>query len=214
MEKIIKEECTIAVCGPVDAGKSSLIGVLTSGELDDGDGSSRKKILKHQHERETGRTSHITFNPLVYHKKDDNTIILYKPEINKNLKDIKIRNKIMWDNKITSFIDLAGHDKYLKTTIFGVTGMFPDYDSFSQVMNQCTENYECLVIDNTTKSNKLEDQVYWFKADVLPKFRVCSPEYWAHAATYSRNKDRDEDDDFDPTTGGARRRFHLNVKRS
>jgi hypothetical protein len=93
-------------------------------------------------------------------------------------------------------------------------GMFPDYDSFSQVMNQCTENYECLVIDNTTKSNKLEDQVYWFKADVLPKFRVCSPEYWAHAATYSRDKDRDEDDDFDPTTGGARRRFHLNVKRS
>ena len=35
---IINEECTFAVCGPVDAGKSSLIGVLTSGELDDGRG--------------------------------------------------------------------------------------------------------------------------------------------------------------------------------
>ena len=42
---IKKEECTIAVCGPVDAGKSSLIGVLTSGQLDDGRGRSRRKIL-------------------------------------------------------------------------------------------------------------------------------------------------------------------------
>ena len=45
-----KEECTFAVCGPVDAGKSSLIGVLTSGKLDDGRGQAREKILKHQHE--------------------------------------------------------------------------------------------------------------------------------------------------------------------
>ena len=57
------EECVIAVCGPVDAGKSSLIGVLTSGELDDGRGKSRKKILKHKHELDSGRTSNITLNP-------------------------------------------------------------------------------------------------------------------------------------------------------
>ena len=40
------EKCVIAVCGPVDAGKSSLIGVLTSGELDDGRGKSRKENFK------------------------------------------------------------------------------------------------------------------------------------------------------------------------
>jgi len=28
-------------------------------------------------------------------------------------------------------------------------GMFPTFEIFCQVMNQCTENYECLVIDNT-----------------------------------------------------------------
>ena len=61
-----KEECTFAVCGPVDAGKSSLIGVLTSGELDDGRGFAREKILKHQHELESGRTSNITFNPIIF----------------------------------------------------------------------------------------------------------------------------------------------------
>ena len=127
MDNKIKEECTIDVCWPVDSGKSSLIGVLTYGELDDGRGYTRNKVLIHPHERETGRTSHITYNPLVYYKKDNNTVSLYAPKDDKILKDIKIRSKTCWDTKVTSFLDLAGHAKYLKTTMFGVTGMFPDY---------------------------------------------------------------------------------------
>lgn len=122
-----RQECAIAVCGPVDAGKSSLIGVLTSGELDDGRGLARNKILVHPHERESGRTSHISYNPLVYHRKDDSTISLFNSKENKNSLEIKTRSPNKWGIKVTSFIDLAGHEKYLKTTIFGVTGMFPDY---------------------------------------------------------------------------------------
>lgn len=29
--------------------------------------------------------------------------------------------------KVITFIDLAGHEKYLKTTIFGMTGHAPDF---------------------------------------------------------------------------------------
>ncbi len=29
--------------------------------------------------------------------------------------------------KVVTFIDLAGHEKYLKTTIFGMTGHAPDF---------------------------------------------------------------------------------------
>ena len=47
----------IAVIGNVDSGKSTMIGVLTSGERDDGRGYARTKILRHNHERENGRTS-------------------------------------------------------------------------------------------------------------------------------------------------------------
>jgi GTPase len=37
-------------------------------------------------------------------------------------------NKILKDSdKIVSLIDLCGHEKYLKTTIFGLTGLVPDY---------------------------------------------------------------------------------------
>ena len=30
-------------------------------------------------------------------------------------------------SKVITFIDLAGHEKYLKTTIFGMTGHAPDF---------------------------------------------------------------------------------------
>ena len=121
-------ELTIAVCGPVDAGKSSLIGVLTSGQLDDGRGLARNKVLIHPHERESGRTSHITYNPLIY-KFENDKIKLQNPRIKSdNLFDFYPENiEPIFNNKIVSFLDLAGHERYLKTTIFGVTGLFPDY---------------------------------------------------------------------------------------
>lgn len=92
-------------------------------------------------------------------------------------------------------------------------GMFPDFDSFCQVMNQCTENYECLVIDNNAKSNKLEDQVFWYKAQPRPDFRLCSTELWAQSAAF--NRDEEKDDDFDPgAQPGSKRKYQLNVHRN
>jgi len=43
-------------------------------------------------------------------------------------------------------------------------GMFPSFDLFSQVLEQCTHNDECLVIDNTARGSNLEDMVTWYKA--------------------------------------------------
>lgn len=56
-------------------------------------------------------------------------------------------------------------------------GMFPDFDTFCQVLEQLTaENFECLVIDNTSKSNTLEDNVFWYKASERPDFQMCVPD--------------------------------------
>ena len=30
-------------------------------------------------------------------------------------------------SKVLTFVDLAGHEKYLKTTVFGLTGHLPDF---------------------------------------------------------------------------------------
>ena len=74
-------------------------------------------------------------------------------------------------------------------------GMFPTFEIFCQVMNQCTENYECLVIDNTSRSNKIEDCVYWYKADNHPSFKLGAPEFWQyHSNNYAEGGGDDVDE--------------------
>jgi hypothetical protein len=84
-------------------------------------------------------------------------------------------------------------------------GMFPTFDVFNQVMNQCTENYECLVIDNKTQSNNINDNVYWYKAQDS-NYKMCSQNLWDMQSLQDQrdlmginNEDEDEDnEDFDP----------------
>lgn len=78
--------------------------------------------------------------------------------------------------------------KRLYDTFFGV---FPSFDVFCQVMDKCTENYECLVLDNTSRSNKIEDTVFWYKARVRDNFRLGSPLFWRF---HSNNYDPDHDE--------------------
>ena len=73
-------------------------------------------------------------------------------------------------------------------------GMFPTFEMFCQVMDQCTENYECLVINNNSKSNKLQDQVFWYKADARPSFKIGSQNFWKFSEeNYDSNGSNEED---------------------
>ena len=74
-------------------------------------------------------------------------------------------------------------------------GMFPTFESFCQVMDQCTENFECLVINNNSKSNKLQDQVFWYKADAHNDFRLGSKEFWELSKQIN---DDDDEEQYDP----------------
>ena len=75
-------------------------------------------------------------------------------------------------------------------------GMFPTFESFSQVMDQCTENYECLVINNNSKSNKLQEQVFWYKADSHNDFKLGSKEFWELSKQINSDE---EDEQYDPS---------------
>lgn len=55
-----------------------------------------------------------------------------------------------------------------------IGNMFPTLEVFCDVLDQCTENYECLVICNNTTSNRLEDRVFWYKAPEHPPFKACA----------------------------------------
>jgi hypothetical protein len=76
---------------------------------------------------------------------------------------------------------------------------FPNFEFFCQIMDQCTENFECLVINNNTRSNKLEDAIYWYKANIQGDFRIGAPEFWQHNAVHYRDKDEEDINMYDPT---------------
>ena len=79
-------------------------------------------------------------------------------------------------------------------------GMFPTFDIFCQVMDACTEDFHCLVINNNAKSNKLEDQVFWYKADPHSEFKIGAEEFWKHHNNnYNEGYDSEEDDESLPT---------------
>lgn len=92
------------VIGNVDASKSTTIGVLSDPNLslDDGRGSARSRIMVHRHEVDSGRTSTTSSYPITIDSESG-----YSKQI--------------------ELIDVAGHEKYLKSAIKGVTKHFPDY---------------------------------------------------------------------------------------
>jgi hypothetical protein len=88
-------------------------------------------------------------------------------------------------------------------------GMFPTFESFCQVMDQCTENYECLVISNNARSNKLEDQIFWYKAEPHDDFKLGSKEFWRLSEDIVSD---DEDEAYDPNA--VKKGPKINVKKS
>ncbi len=90
-------------------------------------------------------------------------------------------------------------------------GMFPTFEGFCQVMDQCTENYECLVINNNAKSNKLHDQIFWYKAQPRGAFKLGSREFWE----LSKGLNSDDDDEpYDPQKASRSKGPKISVRKT
>lgn len=77
-------------------------------------------------------------------------------------------------------------------------GMFDTFAAFDEVMKQCTEDREAMVIDQGSLSHNISDAVFFYKATPDLKYKIGASEYWE----YSRLKDAEEqelldDDDFE-----------------
>ncbi|KAJ1458988.1 P-loop containing nucleoside triphosphate hydrolase protein [Pelagophyceae sp. CCMP2097] len=106
--------------GNVDSGKSTLIGVLTSCALDDGRGAARSLVLKHKHERDNGRTSAVAVELMGF--KDSAQVVPTARQHGQRWAEI-----VQGSDRNVTLIDLCGHERYLKTTVFGLTAMMPDF---------------------------------------------------------------------------------------
>lgn len=103
-----------------DAGKSTLLGVLTQGNLDNGRGRARLNMFRHLHEIQSGRTSSISHEILGFNSQGQ--------PINYSSSELITAEEICDSStKLVTFLDLAGHKKYLRTTIQGLSGYSPHH---------------------------------------------------------------------------------------
>lgn len=93
-------------------------------------------------------------------------------------------------------------------------GVFPTFEVFSQVLDQCSQDYECLVIHNNAKTNKLEDQVYWYKADSHDHFKMGPPEFWKWQEEAGEDDSSEDEELFDASNFSSKKcPYKINVKK-
>lgn len=112
-------EVGVCLLGNVDAGKSTLKGVLVSNTLDDGDGLAMSHVARFLHEIETGRSSSVSIHILGF--AEDGRCV------NDMLNAYDESKVYLRSSKVIKLVDLAGHERYLRTTLRGVMGHLPDY---------------------------------------------------------------------------------------
>ena len=59
-------------------------------------------------------------------------------------------------------------------------GMFKYFDEFNELFDEITEDYGVMVIDMNSKSNKIDEIVFWFKPKPREdlNFTICASRHW------------------------------------
>ncbi|KFY28894.1 hypothetical protein V493_02691 [Pseudogymnoascus sp. VKM F-4281 (FW-2241)] len=122
------EQLRITLTGPTTSGKSSLLGTLSTGTIDNGRGKSRLSLLKHRHELASGITSSVA-QELVGYKSSSS------PEIAAEVINYATGNVTTWtdihaqseNGRLVFVSDSAGHPRYRRTTVRGLVGWAPHW---------------------------------------------------------------------------------------
>lgn len=70
-------------------------------------------------------------------------------------------------------------------------GMFPREREFIDVFDQVTDNYGCMVIDNKSRSNNIQDTVFWYKAVKRPNFTIGNTHFKkTHESVYDNSHNK------------------------
>ncbi|KAI0874109.1 GTP-binding protein [Hypoxylon argillaceum] len=115
------EQLRVSLIGPTTSGKTTLLGTLANGTLDDGRGRSRSYLLRHRHEVASGRTSSVAQELVGY---EGQTIFNYTCMDIKAWPDIHDRAQ---DGRLVFLLDSAGHPRYQRTTLRALVGWAPHW---------------------------------------------------------------------------------------
>lgn len=111
----------VTLTGPTTAGKSTLLGTLSTGALDNGEGSCRLGLLKHRHEVASGVTSSVSQELIGY--RDDEIFNFARDDVDSwmNIHDGAE------DGRLVFVCDSAGATRYRRTILRGLVGWAPHW---------------------------------------------------------------------------------------
>ncbi|KAH0542954.1 hypothetical protein FGG08_002723 [Glutinoglossum americanum] len=128
------EQLRVSLTGATTSGKSSLLGTLTTGTLDNGRGKSRLSLLKHRHELASGVTSSVAQELVGYKTSQDKgkgrnvqtniEVINYASGNVSSWTDIHASSE---NGRLVLLSDCAGHPRYRRTTVRGLVGWAPHW---------------------------------------------------------------------------------------
>jgi hypothetical protein len=78
-------------------------------------------------------------------------------------------------------------------------GMFPSFELFESVFLQMTQNYGCMVIDNSSRSIDLKERIFYFKASIINDFPIGNSKFIEFHQKF-----------FDPNHGKKENIFDIN----
>ena len=135
-----KIEITIGVLGEEGSGKSTIIGVLINGILDNGDGLARQNVFRHKHEIFSGKTSSFSHQILGFD--GEGKLINYGDLLRPSKSQIVNKS-----SKIINFYDMAGGNKtFNRTTLSTLSNEYLDYLLFViSCKEEITKNMEDLL---------------------------------------------------------------------
>ncbi|KAK4132503.1 P-loop containing nucleoside triphosphate hydrolase protein [Trichocladium antarcticum] len=115
------DQLRVTLTGPTTSGKSTLLGTLSAGTLDNGRGKGRLGLLKHLHEVASGITSSVTQELVGYR---DGDIINYAHRGVESWIDI---HDFTNNGRLVNLLDSAGHPRYRRTILRGIVGWAPHW---------------------------------------------------------------------------------------
>jgi len=189
----------------------------------------RQKIIRKKMEKEKRKTGHTNIDPRTLFVMDD--CLHDKSWVNnENIREVFMNGRHWKMFFLLTMQHPLGIPPSLRTNIDYVficrenninnrkriydnyASMFPTFEMFCSVMDQCTGNYECLVVVINAMSNRLQDQVFWYKAPERGNFKIGAKEFWdAHKENY--DDDDDEEDEMFDASQYKKKKHHLSVNK-
>ncbi|KAK3395951.1 hypothetical protein B0T20DRAFT_382680 [Sordaria brevicollis] len=118
---LTENQLRVTLTGPTTSGKSTLLGILSQGTLDNGRGKSRLNLLKHPHEVASGVTSSVAQALVGY---NDGEIINDAHSGVESWIDVHDFTK---DGRLVYLVDSAGAPRYRRTILRGIVGWAPHW---------------------------------------------------------------------------------------